>query len=123
MDLCILGGMQVASNGDLASWIVPGKMVNGMGGAMDLVSSGNRVIVTMQHTAYGKPKILDRCSLPLTGSRVVDLLITEMAVFKFDYERKEPEMTLIEIAPGVSLEHVKENTGCEFKVSPDLKEF
>jgi acyl CoA:acetate/3-ketoacid CoA transferase beta subunit len=71
----------------------------------------------------GEPKILERCSLPLTGKGVVDMLITEMAVFKFDYDTKEPEMTLIEMAPGLTLEQIKKNTGCEFKVSPNLKEF
>jgi 3-oxoacid CoA-transferase B subunit len=109
----------VAQNGDLANWIIPGKMVKGMGGAMDLVSGANKVIITMEHTAKGAHKILEACSLPLTGKRVVDMLITEMAVFKFD----SGEITLHEIADGYDLDAVKKATGCAFKVSPDLKAF
>eukprot|EP01062_Namystynia_karyoxenos_P010988 TRINITY_DN13926_c0_g1_i1.p1 TRINITY_DN13926_c0_g1~~TRINITY_DN13926_c0_g1_i1.p1 ORF type:complete len:515 (+),score=207.65 TRINITY_DN13926_c0_g1_i1:101-1645(+) len=119
MQLTILGALQVAPNGDLANWIIPGKMVKGMGGAMDLVSSGSKVVVTMEHTAKGNPKILPECTLPLTGKGVVDLLITEMCVFTFD--RKAGKMILTELAPGVTEEQVKAATAAPYEVSPDLK--
>lgn len=83
MDLSILGGMEVSQEGDLANWIVPGKLVKGMGGAMDLVSGAKKVIITMEHTAKGQKKIFDKCRLPITGERVVHMLITDMAVFEF----------------------------------------
>mmetsp|Transcript_20425 Transcript_20425/g.38088 ORF Transcript_20425/g.38088 Transcript_20425/m.38088 type:complete len:516 (-) Transcript_20425:56-1603(-) len=114
--LTILGGMQVSSNGDLANWIIPGKMVKGMGGAMDLVGApGSRVVVTMEHVAKdGTKKIMRDCSLPLTGKGVVDLIITDMCVFKCD--KKNGGLTLIELAKGVTVDDIKENTGCEFDV-------
>lgn len=126
VDLTILGAMEVAENGDLANWIIPGKMVKGMGGAMDLVSSGNRVVVTMEHTAKtGAPKILPKCNLPLTGKNVVDLIITELAVFQVVKTVKEgvvnAQLVLTEIAEDTTLEEVRAKTTAHFTVSPNLQ--
>ncbi|NCY24083.1 MAG: CoA transferase subunit B [Rhodospirillales bacterium] len=116
IDLSILGALQVAQNGDLANWMIPGKMVKGMGGAMDLVAGVKRVVVLMEHTAGGKPKLLKACNLPLTGARVVDMVITELGVFTID-RRGDAGMALIELAPGVTLEEVREKTEAEFRVA------
>lgn len=118
VDLTILGALEVSANGDLANWIIPGKMVKGMGGAMDLVSSGNRVVVTMEHTAKnGAHKILPSCNLPLTGRQVVDLIITELAVFEVDSVKG---LTLLEHAEGVTVDEIRSKTGAPFAVSPSL---
>ena len=116
IDLSILGALQVAQNGDLANWMIPGKMVKGMGGAMDLVAGVKRVVVLMEHTAGGKPKLLKACNLPLTGARVVDMVITELGVFTID-RRGDAGMALIEMAPGVTLEEVREKTEAEFRIA------
>jgi acetate CoA/acetoacetate CoA-transferase beta subunit len=106
LDMTVLGGLQVDAQGRLANWMIPGKMVPGMGGAMDLVTGAKRVVVAMQHTAKGKPKIVRKCSLPLTSVRPVDLVVTEMAVIGFP----DGHATLLETAPGISVEQVIEAT-------------
>jgi 3-oxoacid CoA-transferase subunit B len=116
IDLSVLGAMQVAANGDLANWMVPGKMVKGMGGAMDLVAGVKRVVVTMEHTEKsGASKLVKVCSLPLTGASVVDLVITDLGVF--DVARGKRPLTLLELAPGVTLDEVKAKTEAEFAVA------
>ena len=113
IDLAILGAMQVAQNGDLANWTIPGKMIKGMGGAMDLVAGVKRVVVVMEHNdKSGGPKVLRRCTLPLTGTGVVDVVITDLAVFAID--KKNGGAKLIELAPGVTAADVRQRTEADY---------
>jgi len=117
LDMTVLGGMQVSETGDLANWVVPGKMVRGMGGAMDLVGSGSKVMVVMQHNAKGNEhKLLKNCTLPLTGKGVVSLVVTEKATFEF----KDGKVILKDIEPGHSLEEIRQATGFEFSLADNI---
>ena len=113
IDLTVLGAMEVAANGDIANWTIPGKMLKGMGGAMDLVAGVKRVVAVLEHcNKHGEPKILEQCALPLTGQRVVDLIISDLCVFAVD--KKKGGLALKELAPGVTLTQVLQKTGAAF---------
>ena len=122
IDMAVLGAMQVAENGDLANWTIPGKMVKGMGGAMDLVAGVKKIVVVMEHVdKTGGPKFLHRCTLPLTGANVVDMLITDLAVFTIDRAKvaggAKGSVRLIELAPGVGEDEVRAKTEADYEVA------
>ena len=116
----ILGALQVAENGDLAYWMIPGKMVKGMGGAMDLVAGVPKCVILMEHTARGEPKIMKRCNLPLTGAGVASLIVTDLCVLEVDHPGQDG-LTLVDIAPGVTVEELRAKTEATFKVREGLK--
>ncbi|SIR56065.1 MULTISPECIES: 3-oxoacid CoA-transferase subunit B [Acidiphilium] len=120
IDISILGALQVAENGDLANWMIPGKMVKGMGGAMDLVAGVPRVVVLMEHTAKGAPKILKSCDLPLTGKGVVSMIVTDLAVFEVD-AHNSPSLTLIDKPDDVTIEQIRAATEPDFAIAATIR--
>jgi 3-oxoacid CoA-transferase subunit B len=120
IDISILGALQVAENGDLANWMIPGKMVKGMGGAMDLVAGVPRVVVLMEHTAKGAPKILKACNLPLTGKGVVSMIVTDLAVFEVD-AHNSPSLTLIDKPDDVTIEQIRAATEPDFSIAATIR--
>jgi 3-oxoacid CoA-transferase subunit B len=119
LDITVLGGLQVDAQGRLANWMIPGKMVKGMGGAMDLVAGVKKVVVVMEHSAKNEPKLLKRCTLPLTGAGVVDMVITDLGVFTID-KKGGGGMTLVELAPGATLEEIRSKTQANYHVANTL---
>jgi 3-oxoacid CoA-transferase subunit B len=119
IDLAILGAMEVSQEGDIANWMIPGKLVKGMGGAMDLVAGVKKVVVMMEHTSKnGAPKLIPKCTLPLTGQQCIHMIMTDLCVLEFDKQKKR--FRLIELAPGVSADEVKSKTAAEILVATNL---
>jgi 3-oxoacid CoA-transferase subunit B len=119
IDLSVLGAMEVDEEGNLANWMIPGKMVKGMGGAMDLVAGVKKVVVVMEHSAKNEPKLLKRCTLPLTGAGVVDMVITDLGVFTID-KKGGGGMTLVELAPGATLDEIRRKTEAGYRMANTL---
>jgi 3-oxoacid CoA-transferase subunit B len=123
IDMCILGAMQVSENGDIANWMIPGRMVKGMGGAMDLVAGVRKVVVVMEHNSKkGEAKLVRECSLPLTGAACIDMVITDLCVLKMDRERPTPRFRLAELAPGVTVDEVLAKTEAEIIAEGEVPE-